>query len=70
MAIYIITNGVTLTQRSEFIATDTVTNDGHPADLGIDKDSTPPSGAYVGANDRITYTLTITNAGMARPTTS
>jgi uncharacterized repeat protein (TIGR01451 family) len=31
--------------------------------LEIAKESTPPPGTYVGAGDRITYTLTVTNSG-------
>ncbi len=31
--------------------------------LEIAKDSTPPPGVFVGAGDRITYTLTVTNSG-------
>jgi uncharacterized repeat protein (TIGR01451 family) len=43
--------------------TDDVTNLLIQPYLSIDKSSTPPPGSYVGAGDRITYTLTVTNSG-------
>ncbi len=45
------------------VVTDVVTNMLIQPYLEIAKDSTPPPGSYVGAGDRITYTLTITNSG-------
>jgi uncharacterized repeat protein (TIGR01451 family)/fimbrial isopeptide formation D2 family protein len=47
----------------QFEDSDSVTNHVIQPLLSIDKSSTPPPGAYVGAGDRITYTLTVTNSG-------
>jgi uncharacterized repeat protein (TIGR01451 family)/fimbrial isopeptide formation D2 family protein len=45
------------------VVTDVVTNMLIQPYLTISKDSTPPPGSYVGAGDRITYMLTVTNSG-------
>ncbi|MGB9889027.1 MAG: isopeptide-forming domain-containing fimbrial protein, partial [Anaerolineae bacterium] len=45
------------------VVTDVVTNMLIQPYLQIAKSSTPPPGAYVGAGDHITYTLTVTNSG-------
>ncbi len=60
-----IINTAMLIQRDQFITDDTVTNDVIQPLLAIDKDSVPASGSVVGANDLITYTLLITNSGLA-----
>ncbi|MFN3762983.1 MAG: hypothetical protein ACK4WK_07270, partial [Anaerolineae bacterium] len=60
---YTVTNGVGLWQRGDFIDDDSVSNQVIQPYLSIDKASTPPPGAFVGAGDRITYTLTVTNSG-------
>jgi uncharacterized repeat protein (TIGR01451 family)/fimbrial isopeptide formation D2 family protein len=58
-----ITNTVGLWQRGVFIDDDSVTNQVIQPFLSIAKSSTPPPGAFVGANDLITYRITITNTG-------
>jgi len=61
--VYTPTDWVELWQRDVFIGNDWAQNDVIQPLLSIDKSSTPPPGAYVGAGDRITYTLTVTNSG-------
>jgi uncharacterized repeat protein (TIGR01451 family)/fimbrial isopeptide formation D2 family protein len=61
--VYTPTDWVELWQRDVFIGNDWAQNDVIQPLLSIDKSSTPPPGSYVGAGDRITYILTVTNAG-------
>ncbi len=63
MAVYALTDTVDLWQRGEFVGEDEASNRVLQPRLTIDKDSIPPSGSYVPANYRITYTLSIINDG-------
>lgn len=58
-----VSDTVTLVNRGTPVGSATVTNTVIQPHLALDKESTPPSGATVGAGDRITYTLTVTNSG-------